>query len=95
MSRTRKQTTVTTASTTRVNVPSASSHLFGGSRRRPPSPISNGATVMTPSASETNQFNQVISIGVPELWNSANPAVPPIPETAVPIATARKRLSAR
>ena len=62
-----KAIALTTASAASVNVASANSHLSGRSRRRPPSPISRGATMMMPRASEANQFSQVAGIGAPEL----------------------------
>ena len=62
-----KAIALTTASAASVNVPSANSHLSGRSRRRPPSPISSGATMMMPRASEANQFSQVVRTGASEL----------------------------
>jgi hypothetical protein len=62
-----KAIALTAASTTRQKLPSANSHLSGRSRRRPPTPISSGATMMMPRASEANQFSQVVGTGAPEL----------------------------
>ena len=50
-----------------VDVPAASSHFVESSCLRLPSPISSGATMMMPSASEANQFSQVVRSGAPEL----------------------------
>src|SRR5690348_12260290 len=52
------------ASTATVNTPSANSLGDGRSRKAEASSISNGATVMIPSPSETNQCCQVVAIGV-------------------------------
>src|SRR6266480_3232350 len=43
----------------------------------------SGAIVTMPSASDANQFCQVTKIDAVVLWNTVNPSVPPIPETAV------------
>ena len=43
----------------------------------------SGATVTIPSASDANQCCHVVRTGAVELWKYENPAVPPIPETAV------------
>ena len=83
------------ASTTRANVPSTSSRIPGRSCTTRASPITNGATVTTPIASEANQFSQVVRIGASEPCNRMKPAVPPSPEIAVPTAVARKRPSTR
>src|SRR5262244_2250826 len=63
--------------------PSMVSFGPGGSRVAEASPITSGAIVMMPSASDANQFCQVTKSGAVVLWNKAKPRVPPIPETAV------------
>jgi two-component system NtrC family sensor kinase len=51
-------------------------------------PLSSGATVTMPSASDANQCCQMVKLGAIEPWNSLNPRVPPTPETAAPKAAA-------
>src|ERR1051325_3432387 len=51
---------------TRATRHSASSRGGGGSRAMPASPISMGATMMMPIASETNQVRQIVSTGAGE-----------------------------
>src|SRR6266536_3359376 len=79
---------VIAASATSAAVPSMTSLRGGGSRRAEASPITNGATVTMPKASEANQWCQVVRIGVVGLWNNLYAAAPPIPETAVPTTAA-------
>ena len=75
---------LTSARTASKSSPSASSDFVGLSCQTPASPITKGATLMTPRASEANQFHQVIRNGVPELWKRMNPVVPPTPESRSP-----------
>ena len=86
---------LTKASTTSADIPCTSSDFPGRSCRVRASPMTIGATVTTPIASEANQFSQVIRIGASEACNRMKPAVPPIPEIAVPTAVARNRPSTR
>lgn len=60
------QSTISIAS---AAVPSMISPRGEGSRAEDISPISNGATVITPSASDVNQWYQMVSGGVVEVWN--------------------------
>src|SRR5262249_40313930 len=55
----------------------------GGSRRTLARPITNGATVIMPTESDTNQCCQVVHIGTVGLWNNLKDAIPPIPDAAV------------
>ena len=50
----------------------------GGSRTIEANPITSGAAVMMPSASEMNQLDHVVTADAAEPWNSTNPIVPPI-----------------
>jgi hypothetical protein len=59
------------------------SFRVGGARTAAASPITSGATVTMPTASDANQFCQVAKIDAVPAWNRAKPSVPPIPETAV------------
>src|ERR1700731_3391895 len=63
--------------------PSMVSLRVGGSYAAEASPITSGAIVTMPSASDVNQFCQGTKIDAVVLWNTVNPSVPPIPETAV------------
>ena len=81
--------TMSDASATR---PSMVSRRAGGSRAAEASPITSGAIVTMPSASDANQFCQVANIDVAP-WNKAKPRVPPIPETAVATIAAPSRPS--
>src|SRR5580704_7936177 len=79
---------VITASATSTAAPSTSSLRGGGCRRAAANPITNGATVTMPTASDANQCCQVVRIGASGLWNNQYAKVPPTPETAVPIMAA-------
>ena len=83
-----KAITLTTASATSVNVPSINSHLSGQSRRRLPSPITNGATMMMPRASEASQLSQMVKTGASDLWNKMKPTVATAPDSAGPMTAA-------
>src|SRR5262249_30138593 len=61
---------VVAADTTRAMTPSRASLPGGGSRRALTTPISSGATVMMPMASDANQCHQVVQIGAVGLWNN-------------------------
>src|SRR4051812_26913672 len=63
--------------TTSNEAPSTASFGDGGLRVAAPIPISSGATVRMPSASDANQCSQVVKIGAVEPWNNLNPTVPP------------------
>src|SRR5271169_4373243 len=52
------------ASAATARAPSTSSVRDGRSREADASSINNGATVIIPSASETNQCRQIVNIGV-------------------------------
>src|SRR5256885_14182678 len=80
--------TMIDASATR---PSMVSLRAGGSRDTEASPITSGAIVMMPRASDANQFSQLTRIDAVASWNSANPRVPPIPETAAAMIAAPSR----
>src|SRR5262245_59527557 len=58
------------ASNTSASVPSMSSRHDGPSRIAAVNPINSGATVMMPSASDTNHSHQTLSIGAAEGPNS-------------------------
>src|SRR5436190_9201339 len=73
---------------TSTRAPSTASFGGGGLRTAAPIPISNGATVTMPSASDASQCSQVVKNAVVEPWNNLNPRVPPIPETAHAMAAA-------
>src|SRR5262245_13288240 len=77
-----------TANATTANAPSMNSLRESRSREDEMSSISNGATVMIPSPSDSNHCCQVVNSGVAELWSNSNVTAPPIPETAVPIIAA-------
>src|SRR5258708_7550192 len=62
--------TVITASATSATAPSMISLRGGGSRKAPARPITSGATVMMPMASDANQCCQVAQIGAVGLWNN-------------------------
>ena len=85
-------TTLRTMSNASATRPSMVSRRAGGSRAAEASPITSGAMVTMPSASEANQFCQVASSDVAP-WNQAKPRVPPIPETAVATIAAASRPS--
>ena len=80
-----------TATATTLRMMSAASALRpssvsldpGGSRAAEASPITRGAVVTMPSASDANQFCQVSNAEVVAPCNKTNPRVPPIPEMAV------------
>ena len=55
------------------------------------SPITSGATVMMPSASDEIQCCHMIPIGTVEPWKTLNPTIPPMPETMVPMIAAATR----
>ena len=73
--------------------PSMVSLRAGGSRAAEASPITSGAIVTMPSASDANQFCQVAKIDAVAPWNKAKPRVPPIPETAAATIAAPSRPS--
>src|SRR5712691_2098018 len=75
--------TLMTMSDASAMSPSMVSFRAGGSRAAEASPITSGAIVTMPSASDANHSCQVTKIDADASWNKANPRVPPIPETAV------------
>ena len=83
-------TLMTTSNASAVR-PSIVSLGLGGSRAAEASPITSGAIVTMPSASEANQFCQVLKAEVVSPCNKTNPRVPPIPETAAATAAAPSR----
>src|SRR5215475_1637783 len=76
-------TIITTANAASATRPSTISLRGGGLRRASARPITSGATVMMPTASDANQCCQVIHIGADGLWNNLYAAIPPIPEAEV------------
>src|SRR5689334_6848067 len=76
-------TTLITTSEASASRPSMVSLRPGGVRAAEASPITSGAMVTMPSASDANQFCQVPKIDPDVPWNHANPSAPPIPEIAV------------
>src|SRR6266481_8005577 len=75
--------TVSAANPASAATPSMISWRGGGSRTASARPMTSGATVMMPTASDANQCCQVVQIGAAGLWNSLYATVPPIPEAAV------------
>src|SRR3954465_9818210 len=63
-------------------VPSRISLGGGGSRAAAAIPITSGASVTIPIASEANQCSHVVRIDGVEPRNNLNPRVPPTPEMA-------------
>ena len=63
----------------------------GGSRPAEASPMTRGAVVTMPSASDANQFCQVSNTEVVAPCNKTNPRVPPIPEMAAATIAARQQ----
>src|SRR5215469_10589974 len=63
---------------------STASRADGTLRVKDAKPITSGATVSVPSASEANQFSHIVGADTFTAWNHTNPIVPTIPETAVP-----------
>src|SRR5258708_4733323 len=61
--------TVIAANTMSAMTPSTISLRGGGSRKASATPITSGATVMMPMASDANQCCQVVHIGAVGLWN--------------------------
>src|SRR5262245_34951697 len=76
-------TAITAANATSATTPSKISLAGGGLRRALARPITSGATMMMPMASDANQCCQVVQTGAVGLWNSLKVTVPPIPEAAV------------
>src|SRR5215468_9464595 len=76
-------TTLMTMSDASARSPSTVSSGPGGSRDAETSPITSGAIVTMPSASDANQFCQVSKIDAFAPWKKAKPRAPPTPETAV------------
>src|SRR6267378_4344966 len=74
---------VNAANTTSATTPSTNSLRGGGSRTASARPMTSGATVMMPTASDANQWCQVVQIGAVGLWNNSKATVPPIAEAAV------------
>src|SRR5216684_1316553 len=62
--------TVIAANATSATTPSMISLRGGGSRTAWARPMTSGATVMMPTASEANQCSQVVQSGVVGLWNN-------------------------
>src|SRR5262249_39932517 len=75
--------TVITPNAMSAAIPSRISFRGGGSRQAAATPITSGATVMMPTASDANQCCQVVQIGAVELWNNLKATAPPTPEAAV------------
>src|SRR6267154_5086319 len=73
-------TAITAANATSATTPSRISLRGGGSRRALARPITSGATMMMPTASDANQWCQVVQIGAVGLWNNSKATVPPIAE---------------
>src|SRR5882757_5727926 len=65
--------TLMTTSDANATRPSMVSLRVGGSRAAEASPISSGAIVTMPSASDANQFCQVTKIDAVGAWSKANP----------------------
>src|SRR5438445_8512494 len=63
--------------------PSKISFGDGGSRTASAIPISSGATVTIPSASDANQCCQIVRLGAVEELKSLNPRVPTNPDIAL------------
>src|SRR5215471_10163736 len=84
---------VITANAISATTPSMISLRGGGSRKASATPITSGATVMMPTASDANQCCQVVQIGAVGLWNNLYATVPPIPEAAVATTAAASRPS--
>src|SRR5262245_35507539 len=84
-------TILMTTSKASASKPSTVSLRVGGSRAAEASPITSGANVTMPSASDANQFCQVTKIDAVALWNKMNPRAPPIPEIAVATTAAATR----
>src|SRR5262249_7187924 len=82
---------VITASATSATAPSISSLRGGGCRTAAARPITRGATMTMPIASDANQCAQVLSNDADGPFNNLYVAVPPIPETAVPTIAARNK----
>src|SRR6266853_4751528 len=62
--------TVIAANATSATTPSMISLRGGGSRTAWARPMTSGATVMMPTASDANQCSQVVQIGAVGLWNN-------------------------
>src|SRR6266446_9767843 len=75
--------TVIAPNTTSATTPSMISLRGGGSRTASARPMTIGATVMMPTASDANQCCQVVQTGAVGVWNNLKATVPPIPEAAV------------
>ncbi len=75
--------TVTTANARSAPTPSMNSLRGSGLRSASVTPITRGATVTMPIASDANQCCQVLHIGAVGLWSSLIVTIPPIPEAAV------------
>ena len=84
-------TPVATASAVSAAAPSMSSLRGGGCRSAAAIPITSGATMMMPTASEANQCCQLVSIAADGPEYSRYVTAPPMPETAVPTIAAAKR----
>jgi hypothetical protein len=54
----------------------------GGWRKAFARPITTGATIMMPGASDASQCCQVVQIGAVGLWNNLKATVPPTPGAA-------------
>src|SRR6516225_3814899 len=74
---------VIAATSASATLPSMIMLRRGGSRTAEPSPITRGATVMMPSASDANHCRQVVRIGPVGLWNKMYATVAGTPEIAV------------
>ena len=79
----------------RATLPSTVSLSDGGSRVMATRPITNGATVTMPTASDANQWYQIVRADADASWNNKKPTVPPIPETAHPRIAAATNPSTR
>src|SRR5262249_45380502 len=86
-------TIITAANAASATTPSRISLRGGGSRRALARPITSGATVIMPMASDANQWCQVVQIGAVGLWNNLYATIPPTPEAAVATTAAATRPS--
>jgi hypothetical protein len=85
--------TLMTRSDAKATRPSMVSLAGGGSRAAETRPITSGAIVTMPSASDANQFCQMSKIDAFPPWKKTNPRAPPTPEMAVAVIAAPTRPS--
>src|SRR5215471_8783847 len=70
---------VIAASADSAAMPSTTLLRGGGVRKASATPITSGATVMMPTASDASQCRQVVQIDVVGLWNNLKATIPPTP----------------